>query len=312
MPARTRHDRRSRAARRPAERGGAGLDRRQGRVRRPLSARRPAGHRSVGASSARSGCRRWPTRRRCSPASRAAPGVALHGARAEPRRARARARRRRHRGRDLRRRLRDLQPQEHQPDDRRVARHLPRRSASARRSCGIRVRALPLDGVRLPVRRAVSLPSAVADGARRARRHGRLRGGGQRHDRHRASGTGPGRRRRRRRSACRCEQIALHFHDTRGTGARQRAAALRLGITTFDASAGGLGGCPYAPGAAGNLATEDLVYMLDGLGIETGVNLDGARRSVSLHRVHASGTVCRRATIALSRSAGRLVNATVE
>jgi hydroxymethylglutaryl-CoA lyase len=69
------------------------------------------------------------------------------------------------------------------------------------------------------------------------------------------------------------ERIALHFHDTRGTALANVLAALPYGITTFDASAGGLGGCPYAPGAAGNLATEDLVYMLDGLGIETGVSL---------------------------------------
>jgi hydroxymethylglutaryl-CoA lyase len=70
-------------------------------------------------------------------------------------------------------------------------------------------------------------------------------------------------------------RIALHFHDTRGTALVNVLAALQSGITTFDASAGGLGGCPYAPGAAGNLATEDLLYMLDGLGIETGVRLDG-------------------------------------
>jgi hydroxymethylglutaryl-CoA lyase len=69
------------------------------------------------------------------------------------------------------------------------------------------------------------------------------------------------------------DRIALHFHDTRGTALANVMAALPLGVTTFDASAGGLGGCPYAPGATGNLATEDLVYMLDGLGIETGVNL---------------------------------------
>lgn len=69
------------------------------------------------------------------------------------------------------------------------------------------------------------------------------------------------------------EQVALHFHDTRGTALANVLAALDLGIATFDASAGGLGGCPYAPGATGNLATEDLVYMLDGLGMETGVNL---------------------------------------
>jgi hydroxymethylglutaryl-CoA lyase len=70
------------------------------------------------------------------------------------------------------------------------------------------------------------------------------------------------------------EKIALHFHDTRGTALANVLAALELGVTTFDASAGGLGGCPYAPGATGNLATEDLLYMLDGLGIETGVSLE--------------------------------------
>ena len=70
------------------------------------------------------------------------------------------------------------------------------------------------------------------------------------------------------------ERIALHFHDTRGTALANVLTALHLGVTTFDASAGGLGGCPYAPGATGNLATEDLLYMLDGLGIETGVSLD--------------------------------------
>ncbi len=71
------------------------------------------------------------------------------------------------------------------------------------------------------------------------------------------------------------DRIALHFHDTRGTALANVLTALPYGIATFDASAGGLGGCPYAPGAAGNLATDDLLYMLDGLGIETGVSLDG-------------------------------------
>jgi isopropylmalate/homocitrate/citramalate synthase len=69
------------------------------------------------------------------------------------------------------------------------------------------------------------------------------------------------------------ERIALHLHDTRGTGLANVLTALRYGVATFDASAGGLGGCPYAPGATGNLATEDLIYMLDGLGVETGVDL---------------------------------------
>lgn len=70
------------------------------------------------------------------------------------------------------------------------------------------------------------------------------------------------------------ERLALHFHDTRGTALANVLAGLQRGIATFDASAGGLGGCPYAPGAAGNLATEDLLYMLHGLGIETGVSLE--------------------------------------
>jgi isopropylmalate/homocitrate/citramalate synthase len=71
------------------------------------------------------------------------------------------------------------------------------------------------------------------------------------------------------------DRVALHFHDTRGTALANVLAGLDHGVTTFDSSAGGLGGCPYAPGAAGNLATEDLVYMLDGLGIRTGVSLAG-------------------------------------
>jgi isopropylmalate/homocitrate/citramalate synthase len=69
------------------------------------------------------------------------------------------------------------------------------------------------------------------------------------------------------------DKIALHFHDTRGTALANVLEALSVGVRTFDASAGGLGGCPYAPGASGNLATDDLIYMLDGLGIETGVSL---------------------------------------
>ena len=68
-------------------------------------------------------------------------------------------------------------------------------------------------------------------------------------------------------------RVALHFHDTRGTALANVLSALPFGIATFDASAGGLGGCPYAPGAAGNLATDDLIYMMDGLGVETGVSL---------------------------------------
>jgi len=70
------------------------------------------------------------------------------------------------------------------------------------------------------------------------------------------------------------EQLAMHMHDTRGTALANVLVGLEMGIRDFDASVGGLGGCPYAPGAAGNLATEDLVYMLHGMGVRTGVDLE--------------------------------------
>ncbi len=68
--------------------------------------------------------------------------------------------------------------------------------------------------------------------------------------------------------------FALHLHDTRGTALANALVGLELGVRDFDASVGGVGGCPYAPGAAGNLATEDLVYLLHGMGVETGIDLD--------------------------------------
>lgn len=70
------------------------------------------------------------------------------------------------------------------------------------------------------------------------------------------------------------DAMAMHFHDTRGTALANALTALQCGITTFDASVGGLGGCPYAPGAAGNLASEDLVHMFEAMGVRTGVQLD--------------------------------------
>lgn len=69
-------------------------------------------------------------------------------------------------------------------------------------------------------------------------------------------------------------KIAMHFHDTRGMAIANILVALEMGITSFDASAGGLGGCPYAKGASGNVATEDVVYLLGALGIKTGINLE--------------------------------------
>jgi hydroxymethylglutaryl-CoA lyase len=73
---------------------------------------------------------------------------------------------------------------------------------------------------------------------------------------------------------CPASSLSMHMHDTRGTALANVLVGLELGLRIFDAAVGGLGGCPYAPGAAGNLATEDLVYMLHGMGIETGVSLD--------------------------------------
>ncbi len=80
------------------------------------------------------------------------------------------------------------------------------------------------------------------------------------------------------------DRLAMHFHDTRGTALANVATALEMGIRCFDASTGGTGGCPYAPGAAGNLATEDLVYLLEREGLSHGVDLDAllvAARHVS-------------------------------
>ena len=73
------------------------------------------------------------------------------------------------------------------------------------------------------------------------------------------------------------ERLAMHFHDTRGTALANIVAALEMQISIFDASSGGLGGCPYAPGASGNVATEDVLYLLHGMGIETGVDLEKVR-----------------------------------
>jgi hydroxymethylglutaryl-CoA lyase len=68
--------------------------------------------------------------------------------------------------------------------------------------------------------------------------------------------------------------LNVHFHNTRGTGLANVLAALELGVTDFDASVGGLGGCPYAPGATGNIATEELVHMVQDMGVDTGIDLD--------------------------------------
>lgn len=75
------------------------------------------------------------------------------------------------------------------------------------------------------------------------------------------------------------EQLAMHFHDTRGTALANVVASLTQGLTKFDSAIGGLGGCPYAKGASGNVATEDLLYLLHEMGIETGISLSGIQQT---------------------------------
>ena len=84
------------------------------------------------------------------------------------------------------------------------------------------------------------------------------------------------------------DRIALHFHDTRGTALANIVAALEAGVAIFDASSGGLGGCPYAPGATGNVATEDVLYMLHGMGIETGHRPRCGPGGLAIHRGRAA------------------------
>lgn len=81
------------------------------------------------------------------------------------------------------------------------------------------------------------------------------------------------------------KKCAVHFHDTRGTALANTLRALQLGVRTVDSSVGGLGGCPFAPGATGNLATEDLVFMCNGMGVQTGVKLEELQKvSLAFHR----------------------------
>ena len=100
-------------------------------------------------------------------------------------------------------------------------------------------------------------------------------------------------------------RLALHFHDTRGMALANVYAGLEAGVSTFDASAGGLGGCPYAPGATGNLPTEDLLYMLDGLGITTGVRLDDVAEASIAVESHVGHTLPSRVLHAVRRRDGR-------
>jgi isopropylmalate/homocitrate/citramalate synthase len=103
------------------------------------------------------------------------------------------------------------------------------------------------------------------------------------------------------------EQIAFHFHDTRGTALANVYAALKLGIARFDSSAGGLGGCPYAPGATGNVGTEDVLYLLNSMGIETGVDIDKVRAASRFIRTVLDHDLTSKAFTALEAADARAV-----
>ncbi len=106
------------------------------------------------------------------------------------------------------------------------------------------------------------------------------------------------------------DQLAMHMHDTRGTALANILVGLDCGIRDFDSAIGGMGGCPYAPGAAGNVATEDLVYMLDGMGIATGVDADAILMAARVAeevagrplpgKVHQAGWFPKRANVGAS------------
>ncbi len=102
------------------------------------------------------------------------------------------------------------------------------------------------------------------------------------------------------------DRVGLHFHDTRGTALANTVAALHAGIAIFDSSAGGLGGCPFAPGATGNVATEDLLYLLHGMGVETGVDLTKVRAATRFVGTILAGRINSRAYHALEAADSRL------
>ena len=103
------------------------------------------------------------------------------------------------------------------------------------------------------------------------------------------------------------ERFGLHFHDTRGTALANIMAGLQLGVHEYDSSSGGLGGCPFAPGATGNVATEDVVYLLHGMGIATGIDLERLRDASRFIDSVLKGRVVSRAYRALEAAAARSV-----
>ena len=128
--------------------------------------------------------------------------------------------------------------------------------------------------LRLPVRRRGRSARLVAEHVARERGGRRGRDPARRHHRRRHAAPGDARLVADALAAAPAIPVGLHLHNTRNTGYANAYAGLEAGATLLDASIGGLGGCPFAPRATGNIATEDLVYLLDGLGVEHGCDLD--------------------------------------
>ena len=271
---------RSRPARRPAEREGDGADRRQGRADRHADRRRLAGDRSdvvrlaeMGAADGRRGRRDG--------AHRAQARRALPGADAEPERASTR------RVRRAPTKWRCSSPRPNRFRKRNIncsiAESLERAQPifEAAEAGGIRVRGYISVVLGCPYEGDVD-PAAVADVAAALHAMGAYEVSlGD------TIGTGTAGKTQAllRRVAERVpiDRLAGHFHDTYGQALANIYASLELGVATFDCSVAGLGGCPYAKGATGNVATEDVVYLLDGLGIETGVDMTKLRSAGPLH-----------------------------
>ena len=291
------HDRRGRPARRAAERGGGGSDGREGRVRRRALGRGPPGHRGHGVRLAE-GDSAAGRRRRGVPPDREAPGGPLPGPRAERDGARPG-------GASGVREIAVFTAASETFNrkninasiDESFGRFAPviRRARTAGSGCAATSRAVfgcPYEGASRRLGRARRAAAA---------RRGLRRGLPRRHDRRRRSHAGARGRRTLRRRGRALARLALHFHDTRGTALANVAEGLRQGVRIFDSSAGGLGGCPYAPGAAGNVATEDLVYLLHGHGLRD------RRRPVSRHGREPGPVRRNRAAPGLPRLSGSRV-----
>ena len=241
------------------------------RAGRPPRGARAAAHRGRSASSTPRACRRWRARRRSSPAIERREGVVYAGLVLNERGYERLAAT----GLDevhFAFAATETFNQRNQNAARRgVARRRPERIVERAHADGLRATVTIGASFGCPFEGAVD-PGARARARRPARRRGRRRDRLRRHDRRRRAAPGASSSWRGPRRSAR--PVGVHLHNTRNTGFANAFAALEAGATVLDASVGGIGGCPFAPRATGNICTEDLVYLLHGEGVETGIDLD--------------------------------------